>query len=179
VNHGSKITTPETGIPESADVERCPKYPLFSPFGFACKKIPDFVVDRFSGRSWLAVNCSRVKPGRLAERACQEATAADWSAARNILHRRSDPYNPPAPLHAQSMADAKSRPALSAALNQTVQQEKHHLVKLVINLELVILQQMPHTVQRNFLAKAIWNVELPKYLLQLFLVPFVWRRIGW
>jgi hypothetical protein len=39
-----------------------------------------------------------------AEQACQEAAAVDRSAARKILHRRSEPYNQKA-THARSITD--------------------------------------------------------------------------
>jgi hypothetical protein len=81
-----------------AEVGFCSGNPAFSPFGFACAKFSLFCWTCFGrvpgsayGSELLTREAIRASPQ--AERACQEAAAVDRSAARKILHRRSEPYN--------------------------------------------------------------------------------------
>jgi hypothetical protein len=105
----NNVTMREMEIWQAAEVGFCSGHPAFSPFGFACAKFSLFCWTCFGtvpssayGSELLTREAIRASPQ--AERACQEAAAVDRSAARKILHRRSEPYNRGG-LHAKSLVD--------------------------------------------------------------------------
>jgi hypothetical protein len=109
LNRVREISTHETKIPDAKKLGLCREYPQVYMIGYGCRKILILRLTGFWGRSrgqpdggMLQREVLKATPQ--AERACQEAAAVDRSAARKILHRRSEPYNQKA-THAQWMTD--------------------------------------------------------------------------